>query len=277
MDGFDLPFALDQLGFWELCLATVFIAAAGNVINDIHDIRVDTINKPSKVIVGKVISEKRAFNYYLVLNVLGVGLGFLVANRVDKPSLAVLFIIVSALLYWYATSLKNILLVGNFVVSGLVGFSIFILVLFEVYPILTPMNRALYMDLVQVLVAYSFVAAYMNVIREIVKDIQDINGDKNGGRQSLPIVLGIDRTKLVVFSLGLMALFWLLLFSYYDLYQHTFLLGYFIFCIGGPLLYYCIKTWQAEKAKDFSLPSLLLKLVMFFGVLSIAFIETIVS
>ena len=88
--------ALNTFQFALLVIATLSIAAAGNVINDIHDVKADAINKPTKVIVGENISEKNAYRFFFTLNILGVFSGFLVSNLVGKPVFATLFIIISA-------------------------------------------------------------------------------------------------------------------------------------------------------------------------------------
>ncbi|MEZ4779152.1 MAG: geranylgeranylglycerol-phosphate geranylgeranyltransferase [Flavobacteriaceae bacterium] len=269
--SFEVAFALNSLNFMLLVFATVCIAAGGNVINDIYDITIDKINKPKQVLVGKTISEKAAYNYYMLLTVVGVGCGFIVSNLVGKPSLAVIFILIAAMLYWYASFIKSMLLVGNLLISILVGFSILIVVLLDIFPVLNDTDKPIQIIVSKTLLGYAAVAFYINLIREIVKDIQDINGDKNGGRTTLPMVLGVSRTTTLVFGMGVFAFFLLVFFAYNQLYKHTFLLFYFLFLLGGPLLLFCVKSWNASKPKDFKTLSNLLKILLFIGVGSIAF------
>lgn len=271
----DLPFALDGFHFTVLLLATVCIAAGGNIINDIHDTVTDSINKPKKVVVGTSISEKTAYNLYMGYTFLGVIGGFWVANQVGKPSLAVIFIGTAALLYWYATSVKNWVLFGNILVSALVALSVIVLVLFDVFPLLGPNPNPIYLTVSKIILLYALAAFYLNVMREIVKDIQDINGDKNAGRNSLPMVLGISRTSLLLFAMAVFALFLSLYFCYYILYVHTYLLAYFLFLIAGPLLLFAIRAWSAEKQKDFAFLSLWIKICMFLGIGSLPLIKTL--
>ncbi|MEZ4817944.1 MAG: geranylgeranylglycerol-phosphate geranylgeranyltransferase [Flavobacteriaceae bacterium] len=271
-EAFDVALAINSVFNYSLLVfATLFIAAGGNVINDINDAAIDKINKPTQVIVGKIISEKAAYNYYMLLTVVGVGCGFIVSNLVEKPGLAVVFILIAALLYWYATFIKSMLLVGNLLISILVGFSILIVVLLDIFPVLNETDKPIQILLSKTLLGYAAIAFYINLMREVVKDIQDINGDKNGGRTTLPIVLGVARTTTMVFAMGVFAFFLLVFFSYNQLYNHPFLLFYFIFLLGGPLLIFCIKSWNASKPKDYKALSLLLKIIMFIGVGSIVF------
>ena len=238
LDTFPLSYALSPLAFWGMVIATMLIAAGGNVINDIQDVAIDTINKPQKVIVTKTISEKAAYNYYMFLTITGVLLGFWVANAVGKPSLAILFIGSAALLYVYATSIKSMLLIGNLLVSALVGLSVLLLVLFAIFPMLEQTDNSLYKTLSKVIFMYAIAAFYINLMRELVKDMQDINGDQNGGRKTLPIVLGISRTTMVVFAMGVFAFFLLLFFCYYELYPYPWVLFYFLVILGGNMLFF---------------------------------------
>src|SRR5690606_18505405 len=105
--------ALADWQFLLLVLSTVCIAAGGYLINDVFDKSIDKINKPDKVIIDKYIPETTAYNYYVILNVIGVGAGFYLSNLIGRPSYSAIFIIIAATLYLYASSLKKSLLIGN--------------------------------------------------------------------------------------------------------------------------------------------------------------------
>ena len=274
-EPFGISLALTPGSFAIMVIATLCIAAGGNVINDIYDQEIDWINRPKKVLVGKRISEKAAYNLYILLTVLGVGLGFVVANLVGKPALALVFIFFFVLLYWYATFLKSMLFIGNMVISSLVGFSILMGILFDLYPAMEFQDKTLYLRLSKVVLYYALAAFYFNLMREITKDIQDVNGDKNGGRNTLPIVLGISRTKAIVIIMGLLGLFGVLFFAYFELYRVLFLLMYMVFALGGTLLVFTLQAWNAKKTKHFARLSNLLKLIMLLGLASLGFIKTL--
>ena len=272
--GTNIVTALTDLQFGLLVLTTLLIAAAGNVVNDIYDVEIDRINKPHKVLVGTIIPEKAAFNYYILLNVLGVGIGFYLANSIGKPGLAAVFIIISALLYTYATSIKNMLLLGNLLVSILVAMSLIIVVLFDIYPAIETDYRTTQLMVSKLILLYAGFAFLINLIREIVKDLEDMDGDKNGGRSTLVIALGRKRATTIVFVLGVIAFVAIVIYANYNLHQFsTTLLLYFIFGVGGSLLYFCIQAWNAETKKQFSRLSLLLKIVMVLGIASLLFIS----
>lgn len=120
--GFFQPFGvntvLNDFQFVLLITATLCIAAAGNIINDIYDIETDFINKPDKLIVGKLISEKSAFNLFILFNVIGVIIGFYLAHAINKSEFFSIFVIVSILLYLYASYLKQTFLIGNLIVPN---------------------------------------------------------------------------------------------------------------------------------------------------------------
>ncbi len=266
------PFAIDTylstLEFILLVIATVCIAAGGNCINDIQDVQIDKINKPGKVLIGKKITEKTAYNYYLILNIIGVGIGFYLANSIGKPGFAALFIVFSGLLYLYATYLKSIVLLGNIVISILVAMSILIVGLFELLPAITETNRVAQSTLFSILLDYALFAFLMTLIRELIKDVEDIDGDKNGGMQTLPIVLGRKRSIKIVFGIALFLIGLIVYYLYTYMYQQQTAMLYFLVFVVGPLLYFCIQLLSATKKEDFSYLSGVLKFIMLLGILS---------
>ena len=278
--GLFLPFNIDitlsSFEFALLVIATLCIAAGGNVINDIYDVQIDKVNKPDKVIIGKLITESSANRLFVVLNVIGVGIGFYLSNVIERPSFAALFIVFSAMLYLYASYLKGILLVGNIVVSFLVAMSLIIVGLFDLLPAITPQNQAEQSLVFEVILRYALFAFSLNLIREIVKDIQDINGDKKGGINTLPIAIGRKRTLMVVFALTVFLIVGILAQMYDYLYNQKALMLYFLLGIIAPLLFFCVKTWSAEHKKDFKLLSNILKIVMLIGTCSLLLFQFVI-
>ena len=264
--AFEVSTSLSIAQFWLLVMATISIAAAGNIINDIYDVEIDRINRPRKLLMNQRISEKHALNLYIVLSLLGVGLGFYLSNAIEKPGFAALFIIISALLYLYASFLKKILLVGNILISVLVAMALMTLVLFDVLPAITTENRQVQMKVFAFVGYYALFAFIVNLIREMVKDLADINGDKFGGKNTLAIAIGRKRTIKIVFVLGTLTVFAVVFYMYHFIYTSKTLLLYFLFGIVAPLLYFCIKAWDAKSEKEYSFLSKLLKIIMFLGI-----------
>lgn len=268
----DLILALADWQFILLVTATVSIAAGGYVINNIMDQETDAFSKPKDVIVGKHISEGTAYNIYVALNIIGVGIGFYLSNIIQKPSFLGIFIAVAMTLYLYATNLKQNLLIGNVIVALLVAFSIVLVGIFDLYPATYEGNRQQMGLLFSILLDYSLFAFIINFIREIVKDIEDMDGDYNSGMHTLPILLGKERTSKVVFGLTLIPIVLLILYVNENLSEIQWVMYYALLFVLAPLLYFLIKIWNAKSKKDFNHLSLILKLVMLFGILSIVVI-----
>lgn len=263
--------ALNDWQYLLLVLATVLIAAAGYVINDIFDQEADAINRPNHQLVGKSISETAAYNLYVGLNLIGVGLGFYLSNVIEKPSFATIFIFIAACLYFYATTLKGIILVGNFVVAFILALSVLIIGIFDLYPMTFHGNQNQMRVLFSILTDYAVFAFLINFIREIIKDAEDVKGDFNQGIQTLPIILGINRTAKVIFGLLLIPV--LLVFWYINTYlmQNELYLAviYLLVLVLSPLLYSLVKSWNAKTIKEFHHLSQILKIIIFFGICSI--------
>lgn len=267
-----------SLNDWQyglLVLATVLIAAAGYVINDILDQETDYDNDKGNVIVGKLISEKAAYNLYFVLNITGVGIGYYLASVIHKPSFAGAFIIISATLYMYATSLKQMLLIGNIIVALLLSFSVISIGLFDLLPATDEGNKVEMGIMFSILIDYAIFAFILNLIREIVKDMEDIEGDYNNGMSTLPIVIGNEKTSKIAAVLGIIAILILLWYmnSYLMSSKLYYAVIYGLILVVAPMIFFVVKIWNAKTKEDFHLLSTVLKWILFFGILSILVIN----
>ena len=269
----NIPLALNDWQYGLLVLSTVFIAAGGYVINNIFDQDTDNDNKPNNVIVGKSISETNAYSIYVALNITGVSIGFYLSNVIAKPGFAALFILIAATLYFYAINWKQMLLIGNFIVALLLSFSVIIIGIFDLFPVVNQSNQPLMANLFSILIDYAVFAFMINFIREIVKDLEDVNGDYNQGMRTLPIILGISRTAKVVSILSFIPVGAILLYINNYLMPLLFVTIYMLLFVVGPLLYFSIKIWSASSQKEFHVLSLLLKWILLFGILSILVIS----
>jgi len=268
-EPFNIDITLDGFGFSLLVISTLCIAAAGNIINDIYDIDTDLINKPNKVIISKSISEPKAFNLFLLLTILGVCIGFYLSNLINKTGFSAIFIFASALLYVYTTSLKQTILIGNIIVSVLIAMSIIIVGLFDLLPAITPENQHTQLTMFKILLNYALFAFMINLMREIIKDIEDIEGDTKAVMRTLPIVIGKNRTTKVLFGLSFIPLIAVVYYVVTYLFNYQIAVGYFLLFIIAPLLYFTIKIFSAKTTKELHHLSNVLKLIMLFGVLSL--------
>ncbi len=266
---FGVATSLDGIGIGLLVLATLCIAAAGNIINDIHDVETDKINRPSKVIIGVSISEKAAHNAFILLNIIGVLIGFYLSHSIGKSPFFSIFVVISALLYIYASYLKGVILIGNILISLLVASSLLIVGLFELTPTLTRLNRDIQLSFFRVILDYALFAFGVNLLREIAKDIEDIDGDYKSALQTLPIVLGRERCKYLLIVLNFIVLGSILYYLVIEVYKHLVAVIYFLLFVIGPLLYICLKLFGAKSKAHFHHISNSYKLVMLFGMLSL--------
>ena len=261
--------ALSTFQFFLLLASSLLIAAGGNVINDIYDQEIDRINKPDVTIISRLITEKQAYNYYFVLTVLGVIAGFVLANQLGRPAMAGIFVVISALLYIYSSQLKGMLLVGNVLVSAIVAFSLLIVLLFDLYPVISENLLPVHLDVSKLILHYSLFALAVNLIREIVKDIQDVNGDQKGGINSLAIALGRKRAVNISLGMGVLMTAGLVLYMYQNFYGDKLLVVYFLLLVIAPFIYFCISCWSAENQKDYKRMSDILKIIMLTGMCSL--------
>ncbi|MET0760400.1 MAG: geranylgeranylglycerol-phosphate geranylgeranyltransferase [Flavobacterium sp.] len=271
----NVPLALADWQYILFVISTVCIAAAGYIINNIFDQDTDGENKPNNVIIGKQISESNAYNYYVALNIIGVGIGFYLSNVIQRPSFAAVFILIAATLYFYATSMKQSLLIGNIIIALLLSTSVLLIGVFDLLPATYEENRPVMAILFRILIDYAIFAFIINFIREIVKDLEDVNGDYNQGMSTLPIILGVARTSKIVFALSFIPIIAILYYINAYLFANGLLIStiYGLIFILSPLLYFTVKIWSAEKPKDFHHLSVVLKWIMFFGILSILVIN----
>lgn len=268
--GLYVPFnatpALSDFQFALLILATLAIAAAGYVINDIYDQEIDRINKPNSLLVGNKISEKQANSLFVILNIIGVGIGFYLANTIQRPVFVSFFILISLLLYLYASSLKRILVVGNLLIAVLVAMSILIVPIFDLLPTITWQNQVVQTRTFLLILDFAIFAFFINWIREIVKDLLDIDGDKKGGINTLAIAIGRSRTLKIIMALTFLLLCGIIYYMYENLYKQQYLMLYFLVFIVGPLLYLFIKTFDAKSKKRYRFMASLLKIIMLMGI-----------
>jgi 4-hydroxybenzoate polyprenyltransferase len=271
----NIPLALNDFQFFILVLSTLCIASGGYIINNIIDQNTDLYNKPNQVVVGKSISENTAYNLYFGFTITGVVLGYYLSHLVMRTNFFGIFVIIALLLYIYATSFKQIAVIGNLLVSIALGLSVLIIGMFDIIPATDQGNRFQMMLILELLLDYAIFAFLINFIREIVKDLEDINGDDMNGMRTLPIVLGIAKTSKVVSILCIgssVLLLWYInnhLMNSNLYYASIFALLFII----SPLLFVAIKIWNAKQKNEFSFLSKVLKLIIFFGIISIVIVN----
>ncbi len=263
---------ISGIAFLGLVLSTVLITAAGYVINDYHDIRADRINKPERIVVGFHLTRRMALFLHWLLNMIGVSAGIIYSILYHVPWMIFIFTVAPLLLWYYSVRLKHILLAGNLVVSLLTATVPLLVILFE-YPLLARNFRsnaeffpqALWTIFVWVGV-FAFFAFMINLIREIIKDAQDVEGDREMGSHTLPIQYGLKTTKGVVVGLTISTLAVLAYFFLFYL-NDTVSLIYFGVALVLPFLYLIVRTLKSKTVADFQFISTLVKIIMLMGLL----------
>ncbi len=259
-----------------LAVITAMITGGGYVINDIVDHKIDLINRPDKVIVNRKISLPVAHLLYFSLNLFGLILAFYLALKTDNLHLIFIYPIALIGLYYYSTAMKKLVLVDNLLVSlycaGVAGIVWIaerrsIRLLAEEHP-----GIARYVFFI--FGAYMIFAFLTTLIREIIKDMEDLEGDDINGCLSLPIVIGIPKTKNVVYLLSGLLLS-ALIYTVYHLKNDLafFQLMFIGLALIFPLLFEVYQLVKAQNKNDFHKLSQLAKISMLAGIIFIVIIS----
>jgi 4-hydroxybenzoate polyprenyltransferase len=234
-----------------LSASTVMIAAGGYIINDYYDIKIDLINKPQRVVIGKSITRRYAILFHTLLSVAGILLGLLLSWKIAAVNFAS-----ASILWWYSNNLKRQPFIGNFVVALLTGVAIWLV-------------DSLYKTGHMLIITYASFAFFMTLIREIIKDMEDLKGDQTFGCQTLPIVWGMRKTKYFIYFILVIFLATVALLNYY---YENLPLHYFILFLFVPLCWFLVRLISADTKKDFTWLSGFCKIVLILGIFSMAFI-----
>lgn len=227
-----------------ICFSTLLIAAAGYIINDYFDVKIDLVNKPQRVVIGRYLKRRMAISVHQVFNVIGVLTGLLINKWI-----ALVYILSVTLLWFYSERYKRMPFFGNFIVALLTALSLIVISLHY------PQNR----DMVMVYAVFSF---FISLVREIVKDMEDMKGDKAHGCRTLPIIWGIRRTKTLLFAI--IALFVILLFSMSPAFTNE-LHQVALLSVTLPVLIIVYLIYKADTIRKYAQLSSLCKITMLWG------------
>ena len=267
-ESLGIPHVLDHLHYFYGVLCSVSLAAGGYIINDIYDQEVDTVNKPKRKTIGTNFSTATAWQFYFGTAIIALYTGYMISKASGFPSLWMLPLVAIAILYFYATSLKKIAVIGNITVSFLTALPVILVALFDLIPAITSDNQDVVKAAIKVITAYSLFAFWSNLIREIVKDAEDLDGDKKYGYKTLAVILGKEQIRYIILILTAV----LLCFTgFYNLYlSNSDLIStiYILFFVNIPLLYFAYLIIKARKARDFKKASTLIKIIMLTAILS---------
>jgi len=270
--GFEHTFQLNMLWFSILVLSVVFISAAGYIINDYFDVQTDEINKPDKIYIGRTIKRRKAMVVHQVINIIGLLLGLACAINVGRPLLFLYHFIAAGALWFYSAQLKRKLAIGNIVVSLLIGLVVWLGIAYEIKGVNDKMGWAIAANLLSYGAIYSTFAFTINLMREIVKDAEDFEGDQLISSNTIPIRFGLKNTIKVLMALALFTAF--LIFGYCQILLQMLNINnpilYWLLNLIAlfPFIYLFLKLKKADTKADFSSISSLLKVIMLFGIFS---------
>ncbi|WP_339698815.1 geranylgeranylglycerol-phosphate geranylgeranyltransferase [Algoriphagus aquimarinus] len=234
-----------------IVISTILITAAGYMINDYYDVKIDYVNRPQNVVVGKGIKRRVVILLHTILNFTAIGLGYLVS-----PTIAFINFGAAFLLWVYSNQLKRKPFIGNFTVALLTGVSIFLI--------------GFYFQKSELLVlTYAIFAFFLNLIREIIKDIEDRQGDRKHGCRTLPIVIGFRRTKAVIFLIaGVFVCAILIVMFKLD----RPVIFYYFGGLGIFFTYFMYRIYIADRKDHFTKLSAIAKVLMLVGTISMGFL-----
>jgi len=264
--------------FYLLMLASVLIAAGGYIINDYFDLQIDSINKPEKVVVDRTVKRRWVIVWHLIFSGIGLLLSLYISYRTGYWVIGIVNFFCIFLLWFYSTHFKRQLLIGNLVISALTAWVIMVVYFFAGAGLLNYNGwhegqynldvRKLY----QLTAIYAGFAFIISLVREVVKDLEDMYGDSQYHCQTMPIVWGVPVSKMFAAVWVVVCCAALLVMQFY-MWQ----LGnwaeaiYTIILVIVPMVIALRLIYHAKLPADFHKLSNLFKLIMFTGILSMIF------
>jgi 4-hydroxybenzoate polyprenyltransferase len=265
--------------FSILVVVTILLAIGGYIINDYFDVRIDHINKPEKRVIDKFVSARSAITLHLIITGMAVCAGFYLAFRLQSLSFGFIFPCIAMLLWLYSARYKRSLLWGNLIVAFLSALVIFIVWLFEFLDLrLNPGNfssvLANFKSINLFFIAYGLFAFLTTLFREIIKDVEDMDGDKEYSCSTIPLTIGVKKTKYIIFSIILLTIA-LLVYGQVVVYwmDLQIVFWYLLFVVQIPFLILVFKLSKAQNREDFHYLGNLSKLIMLAGILSMQLIS----
>lgn len=271
--GYEAPKLTGDL-FLILVFASVCIAAAGYIINDYFDVDIDLVNKSSKVIIGTFIKKRSAILLHATLSAIGLGLSFYAGYKLNNyyitffNSLSILF------LWLYSTTFKKKLLIGNVLISVLTAWVILVLALAE-YRFRISATDIVWKRILKGSFMYAGFAWIISLVREVIKDMEDMDGDAKFGCTTMPIVWGIPAAKVfagvwlvVLIGLILAIVIYILQFGWW------YISLYALLTIIMPCIWVLRKLYFANTPAQYHQLSSAVKGIMFAGIVSMIFFYT---
>ncbi|MFA6402195.1 MAG: geranylgeranylglycerol-phosphate geranylgeranyltransferase [Salinivirgaceae bacterium] len=263
-----LPFLLFNL----LILINMLLGAAGYVINDYFDRKIDSINRPEEVIVGNTVHRRFAIILHFTLNAIAVILSGFLAWHFRKPLILVAYLMIVGIFWLYSTTYKKQFLIGNIIVALGTAMIPLQLAYFELNALIQEYGLAMALQgqsfkvLLYWLASFALFAFLTNLIREIIKDMEDFEGDSSYGCNTIPVILGVKSAKIIISMLSILTI-WLLWYFYNSYLNNQISKWYLLFTIAIPLVVVTYFTVTGNSVKRFHYMSQFMKIIMLNGIL----------
>ena len=267
----DFELQLSNFQFFLLVLSTVMIAAAGYIINDYFDVVIDKVNKPERLVIDKGVKRRVAMGAHVVINILAVLIAFYVSYQAGSMKLIIFHVLCATGLWFYSTNFKRQFLIGNILISLFTSLVPFIVGVYELMPV-----HKIYAEMIdetslnqewRFVIGISFFAFITTLIREIIKDMEDVEGDERYGCKTMPIVIGMRASRNITIVLAVITMTFLVYFQTIK-WSTGNLVGSLYIGIGLqlPFIYLIYRIIMAKEKKDYKVAGNVAKLIMLLGV-----------
>ena len=269
-----LEFQMSEWSFFLLVLSTVMIAAGGYIINDYFDVNIDRINKPGNMVIDKGIKRRAAMAAHMIMTTVAVIIAIVVSYKLGLTRHGLIFVCSSIGLWFYNTEFKKQFLIGNVLIALFVGLVPFIVGLYELnlaanrYDVLAKAPFFVnFQKILSFITGFSVLAFLINLAREVIKDIEDMDGDEAYGCRTIPITLGLSAAKnFILFLLGVV----IVMIGYIMKDQFsagaTLSFWYLLLLLEVPLLVCGYFVFKAIDPSEYKTPDLISKVIMFTGI-----------
>lgn len=257
--------------FALLSLSSVLIAAAGYIINDYFDLNIDRVNKPERLVVERVIKRRWAILWHWILSGTGILLGFYVSWKIRNPVVGLANLGCVILLWFYSTTFKKKLLIGNVIISLLTAWVILVLYVCEIQFAIfrDPGFHQGFARAFKFTMLYAGFAFIISLVREVIKDIEDMDGDARYGCRTMPIVWGVNAAKLFAATWLIVLIGSLIVIQFYVLqYGWVLIMLYCLLLLILPLTWILTRLYKATTTEDYHFLSGMIKAIMLVGILS---------
>jgi 4-hydroxybenzoate polyprenyltransferase len=267
----DFELQLSNFQFFLLVLSTVMIAAAGYIINDYFDVAIDRVNKPERLVIDKGVKRRVAMGAHTIINIIAVLIALYVSYQAGSMKLIAIHILCAIGLWFYSTTFKRQFLIGNIMISLFTALVPLIVGLYELMPV-----HKIYAEMIdenslndewKYIFGIAFFAFITTLVREIIKDMEDVEGDERYGCKTMPIVMGIKASKNITVALAITTMIFLVYFQTIRWSNGNLVGAYYIgLALQVPFIYLIYRVITAKEKRDFKIAGNVAKLIMLLGV-----------